>query len=418
VATGGVWITGLGAIGPQGVGFGALRQLIDTPRACFSSSPPDWAEMAGAPDAWIAPLDEAGEQIVRSTETVSTDRATALALIAAGEAWTHAGLHTAPDAAPETDRHRAGIYWGTGMGGLHTTETSYRRTMVERGLPRPMTVVRIMGNSAAAHLAIKYKLHGPNATYTVACASSAMALGEAMLAIRAGRIDLALVGGSEAMLMPGVMAAWGALRVLSTRKQVGEAQHACRPFGSARTGLVIGEGAAAMVLESERHARARSAKPLALLAGYGTTCDAGSLVLPQAPGQVAAMQQALADAGLSAAAIDTVNAHATGTDSGDIVEAQALAQVFGERSIPPISATKSMHGHLLGAAGAMEAAMGVATLQTQVVPATPGCDPLDARCGALPVHAQPQPRPMRHLLSNSFAFGGTNVSLILSAPES
>ncbi|MGE0496300.1 MAG: beta-ketoacyl synthase [Ramlibacter sp.] len=399
-----VWITGVGVVGPQGHGWQALCASLLDPVACFSPLPAEWLRHPGAPDAFMAPLHPQAEQAVQAHQSLSTDRACALALCASAEAWAQA--------APQVDPRRAGVYWGTGMGGLHTTEASYQRLLVEHAALRPMTVVRIMANSSAAQLAIKYGLKGPNMTYSVACASSAMALGEALLAIRAGRIDLALVGGSEAMLAPGVLAAWGALRVLSTRKTVSDPALACRPFSSERSGLTIGEGAAAFVLESARHARARGARPLGELAGYGTSCDAASLVQPQTDGQIEAIRQALDDAGVQPGDIGAVNAHATGTDAGDVAEAQALAAALGPAR-PPVSATKSQHGHLLGAAGALEAAISLASLQLQLVPATLGALPLDPRCAELDVSDRPRALPLAHVLSNSFAFGGSNVSLVL-----
>jgi len=351
----------------------------------------------------MAALDAQAQAQWKRFDTVSTDRACAMALAAADEAWAQA--------APTVNPQRAGVYWGTGMGGLHTTEASYQRVLVDHLPLRPMTVVRIMSNSAAGQLAMKYQLRGPNQTYSVACASSAAALGEALLAIRSGRLDLALVGGSEAMLAPGAMAAWSALRVLSTRQTAASAALPCRPFSSQRSGLVIGEGAAAFVLESAAHAQARGALPLAELLGYGASCDAHSLVHPLPEGQVQAMRQALDDAGLEAAQIDAINAHATGTDTGDVAEAESLATVFGT-NLPPVSATKSLHGHLLGAAGALEAAVCVASLAMQQIPATLGAEPLDARCAHLNLPAQPRAATLRHVLSNSFAFGGSNVSLV------
>lgn len=410
MTTEGAWITGIGVIGPQGHGWQALCDAVAHPSACFSHVPADWLRHPGAPDAFIAPLDAAAEKQLQTHESVSTDRACAMALCVAAEAWAQA--------APTVNPRRAGVYWGTGMGGLHTTESSYQRLLVDHAPLRPMTVVRIMANSSAAQLAIKYGLKGPNHTYSVACASSASALGEALLAIRAGRIDLALVGGSEAMLAPGVLAAWGALRVLSTRKTVSDPALASRPFSKERSGLAIGEGAAAFVLESPRHARARGARPLASLVGYGTSCDAASLVHPQTDGQIDAMHQALADAGLTPQGIDTVNAHATGTDAGDVAEAQALSAVFGT-TVPPVCATKSQHGHLLGAAGALEAAISIASLHLQRVPATLGVTPLDPRCSAMDLSPVPRAAALEHVLTNSFAFGGANVSLIFQrTPDS
>jgi 3-oxoacyl-[acyl-carrier-protein] synthase II len=404
------WITGIGVLGPQGTGWEALCQSLLHPKVQFSNVPSAWLGVHGTPDAYIAPLNEAAEADAKRYETMSTDRACALGLAAADQAWAQAALETSTT----TDPYRCGVYWGTGMGGLHTTELAYNRLLVDKQALRPMTVVRIMANAAAAQLAMKYKLRGSNHTYTVACASSAMALGEALLAIRTGRIDLAVVGGSEAMLAPGVLAAWGALRVLSTRKTAASADLACRPFATGRTGLVMGEGAAAFILESPRHAKARGVKPLAELVGYGSTCDASSLVQPQKAGQIHAMHQAIADAGLTPAHIGSINAHATGTDAGDLVEAESIAATFGATHRPPISATKSMHGHLLGAAGALEAAVCVASLHLHIAPATLGVHPLDPRCSALDVVLD-TPRAMPGLdcvMSNSFAFGGSNVSLV------
>ncbi len=407
-----VWITGVGSITNLGSGFDSIARAVRNPKAHFSATPKAWLDMPNASDAFMATLDASAELELKKFETLSTDRATAMALAAAAQAWQHAGL---ADALTQNQLgERAGVYWGTGMGGLDTVEATYQRMLVERAPLRPMTVVRIMGNAAAAQIALKYGLKGSNQTYTVACASSAMALGEAMWAIRSGRLDLAVVGGSEAMLAPVVMAAWGALRVMVTSGNVKNPNMPCRPFSSERSGLVIGEGAAAFVLESERHAKARGAKPLAELAGYASTCDAASLVLPVMDGQVRAMRLALQDAHMQADEIHSLNAHATGTDAGDIVEARAFEEVFGAKH-PPVAATKSMHGHLLGAAGAVEAAVCLATLQEQMTPATLGTLPIDARCDGINAAEQPRAANIRAVLSNSFAFGGSNVSLIFKS---
>jgi 3-oxoacyl-(acyl-carrier-protein) synthase len=409
-----VWITGVGSLTNLGSGFESILSAVKKPQANFSSVPSAWLDLPHAPDAYIARLDAKAEAELKIFETISTDRATAMALATAAQAWQSAGLGEAltPDQSPE----RCGVYWGTGMGGLDTTETTYQRLLVDRAPLRPMTVVRIMANASAAQIALKYGLKGSNQTYSVACASSAMALGEAMWAIRSGRLDLAVVGGSEAMLAPGVMTAWGALRVMATRLHTKNSDLPCRPFSSARSGLVIGEGSAALILESERHAKARGALPIAVLAGYATTCDAASLVHPAVEGQVSAMRQALLDANLQPSDIDSLNAHATGTDTGDVVEVQAFAQVFGEQ-MPPVAATKAMHGHLLGAAGAIEAVISLAALQTQMTPATLGLGAVDPRCAGVNASDQPRSSNIRAVLSNSFAFGGSNASLIFTLPN-
>jgi 3-oxoacyl-[acyl-carrier-protein] synthase II len=227
-------------------------------------------------------------------------------------------------------------------------------------------------------------------------------------------MDFVLVGGADAMLAPGSLTAWGALKVLATRKNCLNPDVPCRPFSSERSGLVIGEGAAAFVLESAQHAIARGAEPLAELAGYASTCDATSLVQPSVNGQVRAMRLALQDAGVQPEEIDSVNAHATATDTGDVVEAQSLSEVFGKHHLP-VAATKAMHGHLLGAAGAVEAAICLATLQKQTTPATLGCDPIDVRCRDINVFSEPRKARISKVLSNSFAFGGSNVSLIFKS---
>ncbi len=402
-------MTGIGSLTNLGVGFDSLSQALQHPRSAFALPPSSWPDYVGMPDAFMAPLDEAAEDQLKPFQTISNDRATAMALAVASQAWGHADLLALEQ--PE----RAGVYWGVGMGGLHTTEATYQRLIVEQAALRPTTVVRIMANAAAASIAMKYGLQGANQTYSVACASSAMALGEAMWAIRAGRLDMAIVGGSESMLVPGVITAWGALKVLATKGNTPHHDTPCRPFSAERSGLVIGEGAAAFVLESKAHAIRRGARPLAQIVGYASTCDAMSLAQPAQHGQVRAMRGALLDAQLKPADIHSINAHATATDAGDWVEAAAFSEVFGTQLIPPVAATKSMHGHLLGAAGAIEAAMSVASLQAQLTPATLGCDPLDHRCSYVNVSAKPRASQIDTVLSNSFAFGGSNASLIFKS---
>ena len=399
-----VWVTGIGVVGPQGRGWPGLVASLRAPRPLFQPVPAAWREEGGVPDAWIAPLHPDAEAALQAFDTAGADRACAMALCAADEAWTQS--------APDVPSHRAGVYWGTGMGGASSTEQSYRRFLVDRGALRPMTVPRIMASSPAAQIAMRHRLRGPNLTYAIACASAATALGEALLALRAGRVDVAVAGGSESMLQPGVLAGWQGLRVLSTQRQAPTPDLACRPYGQGRTGLALGEGAAAFVLERPEVARARGARPLAILAGYGSTCDAASLVQPQAQGEADAMRQAIADAGLPRDAIGLVNAHATGTDTGDVAEAQAIADVFQPGTLPAVCATKSLHGHLLGAAGAIEAALSIASLCEQLVPATLGAEPRDPRCEHLHIPSEPLPQSLDWVLSNSFAFGGANVALV------
>ena len=405
-----VWITGVGSLTSLGVGLESLIAATLTPRSCFINTPQAWRDYPGAPHAFMSQLDEAAERVLSSHTTISTDRSTAMALAVAEQACASAQLGSL--AQPD----RAGVFWGTGMGGLHTTEASYHRQLVDKAPLRPMTVVKIMANAAAGQIALRYGFQGPNQTYSVACASSAMAIGEAMWAIRTGRLDVAIVGGAEAMLAPVVMAAWGALGVLATHQNTVDHLQPCRPFSINRSGLVIGEGAAAFVLESEQHARKRGAIGLAEVAGYASTCDATSMVKPDVNGQVRAMRMAIADAGFTPANIDSVNAHATGTDAGDVIETQALSHVFGDLQ-PTTAATKAMHGHLLGATGVVEAAFCVAALQTGTTPATLGLDPIDHDCQSTNVASIPRKGAITSVLSNSFAFGGSNTSLILKKTD-
>ena len=243
-----------------------------------------------------------------------------------------------------------------------------------------------------------------------ACASSAQAIGEALRQIRRGEADLVLAGGAEAMLYPGMLRAWQAMGVMA-RPDPERPEQSCRPFDAARAGLVLGEGAAALVLESESHARRRGARPLAELAGYGSSCDALHLSRPDAAGQLRAMQAALADAGLQPAQIGYVNAHGTATDIGDAAEAQSLAALFGPRGVP-VSATKALHGHLLGGGGALELVAAVQALRRGRLPATAHLRTSELETQIDIVRDTPRVQRIGAVMSNSFAFGGSNAVLV------
>jgi len=251
-------------------------------------------------------------------------------------------------------------------------------------------------------------------TYACACASSAVAIGEALWALRMGRIDVALVGGSESMLTPAVVAGWQALRVLAPIEN-GQAHQACRPFDVKRAGFALGEGAAALVLESESHARRRGAPLQAQLSGYATNCDGHHMTHPHWEGQVRVMQEALGDAGLLPQDIGYINAHGTATHAGDLAEARSVAEVFGSHGVP-ISSTKGLHGHLLGAGGAMELLIAIRALQAGQLPSSANCDQLDPEMALDVIQGGTRDDPnLKHVMSNSFAFGGTNAVLIASA---
>ncbi|UCV03667.1 beta-ketoacyl-[acyl-carrier-protein] synthase family protein [Dechloromonas denitrificans] len=343
------------------------------------------------------------------------DRFAQLGTAAAFSAWEDAGLTRGQF--PE-NRDNWGVAWGTALGGTLAYEKGYRE-LWQNGRERvsPLSVILGMNNAANAHISIQLGLGGVSMSHTVACASSAIAIGEAFRRVRSGEAPVMLTGGSDAPQAYGVARAWEALRVMASGDEQTSPQ-ACRPFSADRTGLVLAEGGAALVLEDWAHAVARGARIHGELVGYGTSCDHSHLVRPEAAGQVRALNAALADGGLTPADIDYVNAHGTATAEGDPVEVAALRAVFGERaSRLPISATKSMHGHQLGAAGAIEAIVTVLALRDQAIPPTAHLATLDPACvGVDHVRSVRRDQPLRAALSNSFAFGGSNAVLAFRAP--
>ncbi|MBL8429260.1 MAG: beta-ketoacyl-[acyl-carrier-protein] synthase family protein [Dechloromonas sp.] len=344
------------------------------------------------------------------------DRYAQFGMAAAFSAWDDAGL---PRKSEGECRNNWGVAWGTALGGTMAYEHGYRE-LWQRGRERlsPLTVVLGMNNGANAHISIQLGLGGVSMSHTVACASSAIAIGEAFRRVRSGEAMIMVTGGSDVPQAYGVARAWEALRVMAP----GDAETSatsCRPFSADRRGLVLGEGGAALVLEDWDHAIARGARIHGELVGYGTTCDHSHLVRPEAEGQVRAIQLTLADAGLSTEDIDYINAHGTATTEGDPVEIAALQAVFGERSASlPVSATKSMHGHLLGGSAAIEAIVTVLALRDQVIPPTAHLYELDPACSGVDhVTTARHGRQLRAALSNSFAFGGSNAVLAFRSVE-
>jgi 3-oxoacyl-[acyl-carrier-protein] synthase II len=307
----------------------------------------------------------------------------------------------------------AGVFVGTGMGGALSVERAYADMLGLGSAPRPLSILCAMNNAPASHLSMRLGLKGPNLCFSTACASSTIAIGEAFRAIRLGRIACALAGGTEACLVGGVLRAWESLRVLAQARADNPAR-SCRPFARTRDGIVLGEGAAMFVLESLESAVRRGAPLLAELLGYGATADASHIANPSVEGQVRAMQAALHDADLRPEEIDYVNAHGTATRVGDLCETLALKRVFGAHAHGiPISSTKSAHGHLLGAAGAIELAASLAAMRAAFLPATLNLDEDDPECDLdyvpnIPRHGV----ALRRFMSNSFAFGGSNAVLI------
>jgi len=337
------------------------------------------------------------------------ERFSQFALIAAEQAVKDAQLELAEHELP-----RSGVYMGSGMGGASTLEEGYTE-IFQREIPRvkPLSVLLTMNNAAASHLSLAYHLQGANVTYSTACSSSAIAIGEAYRQIKDGYADVMLAGGSEAMLTHVVIKAWEALRTLAVEDAVDPAA-SCKPFSKDRSGLVLGEGAAVLVLEDAERAVRRGARIYAEIAGYDSSSDASHITKPDSVGQTRAILNALRDAGMQPQDIHYINAHGTATLAGDIEESKAIKQAFGEHAYrTPVSSTKSMHGHLMGATGAVEFMAAVLALQHQAIPPTINLHQPDPECDLDYV-----PNVGRHnvemnaVMSNSFAFGGSNAVLI------
>lgn len=401
-----VWITGLGAVSALGADADALAEALQQGRSGITAQPGSDAH-ALKPFAAAVVSTPLGAHLPPAQRNLY-DRHSLMALEAAGQAWAQAAL---PATAPQPTR--AAVAWGTGLGGSASLEASYQQVFTAQP-PRvhPYTVVRVMANSAGSHLAMRHQLRAAQLAVSNACASSAQAIGEALWLLRTGRADLALVGGSEAMLNTGSALGWQAMGVMAPLDGEQPAQ-TCRPFDDGRQGLVLGEGAAALVLETEAHARARGATPLAVLAGYGHSVDAVHLSRPDAEGQARAMQAALQDAGLAPGDIGYINAHGTATEVGDATEAASIEAVFGARAVP-VSATKALHGHLIGAGGALELVATVQALRGGWLPASAHVRTSQLAAQVDLITGEARPTRVRAAMSNSFAFGGSNVALVVT----
>ena len=400
-----VVVSGLGAVAPHGedpqtlfdalmAGRSAVREFVgDTPR------PAAVAAVAFDETRWFTKLQLPG-----------VDRVSQLAVAAAALALADAG------GLGGADRERVGVYMGCGMGGATSLELAYRTGMAAGGRVPPLTVPAFMPNAAAGHIAMRQRVLGPVLTYSVACASSAVAIAEAAKAVQRGDVDIAIAGGTEALLVPGVVAGWQAMQTLAgfTPGDADSAARACRPFAADRSGFVLGEGAACLVLEPAERARARGRAAHARRAGWGLSCDATHLSKPDAAGQKRALRQAMAMAGLTPAEIGYCNAHGTATRVGDPIEAEALRGLWGEAiGQLQVSSTKALHGHLLGGAGALEALITVlAVSRRQLPPNAPGAVPDPALGLSLVPEGGTDAPALQAAISNSFAFGGTNATLL------
>lgn len=338
------------------------------------------------------------------------DRVSQFALVAARRALANAAAGLSA-----SERTRAGVFIGTGMGGINTIDEGYQTLYGEESdRIKPFMIFMGMHNAPAAWIAMEHGLTGPNLTYSTACSSSAVAIGEAWLKVARGDLELAVAGGAEAPLSLGSMKAWEALRTVASADTM-DVSTSCKPFSKNRSGMVLGEGAAMVVLEPWDRAVARGAFIHGELLGYGLVTDTGHITQPSVAGQAAAMRAALHSANLNASAIDAINAHGTGTRANDSVETAAIKDVFGERAgTIPISATKAMHGHLLGATAVLEVVLSLLAMRHSVALPTMNLQVPDPECDLDYVpNAAREGVAMRTMLSNSFAFGGTNAVLVL-----
>jgi beta-ketoacyl-acyl-carrier-protein synthase II len=407
-----VAVTGLGVVSPLGNDPGAMFAALVAGRSGIGRLSVRYGERLVNRIGAAVSFDPAPH--FSAAQVRMLDRVSQLALIAARQAVTDAGV-----AFDDARRARAGVFVGTGMGGSETTDEGYHTVYAERSdRVKPYSVLMAMNNAAAAWIGIEHGLAGPSLTFSTACSSSAVAIGEAGQRIARGEVDVMIAGGSEAPLTFGTLKAWEALKTLAIEDPADPAA-SCKPFAKDRTGLVLGEGAGMVVLEEWQHARARGAPIHAELAGYGLCNDAAHITRPTVEGQARAMTLALESAQLPPAAIGYINAHGTATPANDAVETAAIKQVFGAHAYElAVSSTKSMHGHLLGAAGAVELVVAVLALRERAIPPTlhlavpdPACDldyvPGRARHGVA----------LEAVMSSSFAFGGTNAVLVCRAPE-
>lgn len=404
-----VVITGVGAISPIGrnasenwtalmagkSGVGAITQFDAT---AYTS------RIAGEVHGYRA------EDYFPTKELKKIDRFIQFALIAGEEAQKQAGFVYSNES-----MERFGACVGVGLGGLGEIQAQHKEVL-ERGPRRisPFFIPMVIGNLAAGHLSLRYGLQGPNTCITTACSSSAHAIGESFRLIQRGDVDVMFAGGAEAVICELGVGGFCAMRALSQRND--DPERASRPFDKDRDGFVVGEGAAVLILEELEHAKKRGVPILGEVVGYGLNADAYHMTqpAPEGAGGARCMNLALRDAKLNPDQIGYVNAHGTSTPIGDLLETQAIKKVFSDHAFRlAVSSTKSMTGHLLGAAGALEAMYCVQALQEQIVPPTINLENPSPECDLNFVPNEAQPRVMEYALSNSFGFGGTNASLIL-----
>jgi len=403
-------VTGLGATTPVGGNVTETWEAVLAGQSGVTLMPFDWVETYQLPVKIAATIKQSPAEVLARVEVRRLDPAGQYALIASREAWADAG-------APEVEPERLGVVIGTGIGGVHTLLDQWD-TLRERGVRRvfPLAVPMLIVNGPAAAVSIELGARAGAHAPVSACSSGAEAIGYAVEMIRNGRADVVVAGGTEAAMHPMPIAGFAAMQALSTRNDDPEA--ASRPYDTGRDGFVLGEGAAVVVLESEAHAKARGARIYAELAGVGISSDAYHIAAPdpEGAGAARAMSDAVGGAGLSPRDIVHINAHATSTPVGDIAESKAIRLAFGDEvDHMPVSATKSMTGHLLGAAGALETIFTILAIHHRLAPATINLDDFDPAISLDVVHGENRKLPEGDIaaLNNSFGFGGHNLALTI-----
>jgi 3-oxoacyl-[acyl-carrier-protein] synthase II len=408
-----VVVTGVGLVSPLGVG---TRETWDGLVAGRSGAGPisrfdttDFPSRIACEVKGFDPLDYADRRDARKMDTF-IQYALAASLFAARDA----GLD-----APLDDPDRVGVVISSGIGGFETIEREHRK-LLEKGPRRisPFFVPAMVVNLAAGWVSIRLGAKGPNSAMATACSAGAHAVGEAFRLVRHGHADAMVAGGAEATITPMCIGGFASMKALSTRND--EPERASRPFDRDRDGFVVGEGAGILVLEERERALGRGATPYAEVIGYGMSGDAFHITAPAADGNgaVRVMEAALAEAGAAPEDVDAVNAHGTSTPLNDRIETAAIRRVFGDHADRlAVSSTKSMTGHLLGGAGGLEAGISCLTLRHQMLPPTINYETPDPDCDLDNVPNTARPAPVRSVLSNSFGFGGTNVSLLFRHPD-
>lgn len=406
-------VTGIGTVTPFGVGVPVFWNGLTKGQSGVRQVKDE--KLSGFVPVAAEALDFEPSTYLPRKLVMDTDRFTQLALVATAEALTDAGFDTEADdpLALHVTPDRIGIAMGSAFGGVQSLDAgSVKLTSSTRVSPR--LISKSMPNAAAGAIAMRYHIQGPTVTYTTACASSANSIGEASYWLRSGEVDMVLAGGAECLFTPVMLAGLrsaGALALTGPEDMT----RWSRPFDANRTGMVMGEGAAMVVLEELEHAKARGARIYAELTGYGASNDAYHETAPHPEGHGAAlaMTRALKSAGLSPQDIDYVNAHATSTPAGDEAESKALRAVFGDHLDElPVSSIKGAIGHLLGAAGAIESVACIKAIQDGLLPATVHCDEPDTFAPPQLIREQPLERTVSRALTNSFGFGGQNGVLI------